>query len=129
MDSNIFGNKALPNGDKLQIPLSVEFAELPVPAICSGCTSFKKVGLAIEIAQKLILICPSCLGGMVIRYQQENPEETIIQIDTRVEGPEAMEKIERLISKYVGNMITSKEKAALADDILLAFDEKKWNSM
>jgi len=110
-----------------QIPIAVEFAESPIAFVCSGCKSMNKVGMHISIADKSILICVKCLASMVYRYHKIHPEENLIDLDVRVEGPELLGKVASVLDRELaGYGISSKDRDRCADEILLVFDEDKW---
>lgn len=125
------------NGAKLKVPFASEFQEMTTPQVCNRCKGFHRVGIVIQpgyqgkaIADKMVFFCVKCIRAAVYRYQDEHPEDNVIQVEAYKEGPGWQKEIATAVENHLGHYdISNDEVKHLADEVLFVFDGDKWDSM
>jgi hypothetical protein len=114
-----------------QLMFNLTCGQIPggISSPCAMCKDMTAEGVCCHLVGTVHaqVICFQCLADRLYKYQQMNPDKSILDVDLNIEGPELQSRflkaINRVMEKY---NVSSSDADALTTALLEALDEGKF---
>jgi hypothetical protein len=79
------GMSLLPGGKNRPMPIDIKIGRAEAALPCEACKKMSPSGFFVIAGGAVIMLCMSCVGRAIVRHQELNPMEKLIELDVNVQ--------------------------------------------